>query len=224
MTPAHRRALCVVDASVVAGAFFPDKHADACRSLLSSGRELHAPDLVYAETANVIWKRRRRGEIDEQEAAGLLTDILRLPLRTTASGSLVETALALALRTDRTVYDCLYLALALQEEAVMVSCDKRLANALSGGIDLGNRHTFRMVDDLVDEYLLVDEDEIREAMAFAATEHRLVVEGGGAVGIAALLSGKFKGPGENVAVVVSGGNVEASVLAEIVTERSMPSS
>jgi predicted nucleic acid-binding protein len=133
MTPARRGAPCVVDASVVAAAFFPERHADACRSLLASGRELHAPDLVYAETANVIWKRRRRGEIEEQEAAGLLTDILRLPLRTTASEPLFETALALALRTGRTVYDCLYLALALREGAIMVTCDRRLANALSGG-------------------------------------------------------------------------------------------
>ena len=133
MTPARQAAPSVVDASVVAGAFFPEKHADACRSLLASRRTLHAPDLVYAETANVLWKRRRRGEIDEQEASSLLTDILALPLRITPSGPLVEAALTLALRTDRTVYDCLYLALAVQEDAVMVTCDKGLANALSGG-------------------------------------------------------------------------------------------
>jgi predicted nucleic acid-binding protein len=133
MTPARRSAPCVVDASVVAGAFFPDEHADACRSLLASGRTLHAPDLVYAETANVIWKRRRRGEIDEQEASALLADILALPLRIAPSGPLVEGALTLALRTDRTVYDCLYLAVALQEDVPMITCDERLVNALSGG-------------------------------------------------------------------------------------------
>jgi threonine dehydratase len=56
-------------------------------------------------------------------------------------------------------------------------------------------------------------------MAFAATEHGLVVEGGGAVGIAALLAGKISTVGENVAVVVSGGNIEARVLARIISER-----
>jgi threonine dehydratase len=91
-----------------------------------------------------------------------------------------------------------------------------IANALAGGIGLDNRYTYRMVDELVDEYLLVDEDEIREAMAFSAVEHRCLVEGGGAVGIAALLSGKFSGRGENVAVVVSGGNVEAQVLSDLI--------
>jgi threonine dehydratase len=95
-----------------------------------------------------------------------------------------------------------------------------IANALSGGIGLENRYTFEIVRDLVDEYLLVSEEQIREAMAFAATELKLVVEGGGAVGIAALMSGVFSGPGENVAVVVSGGNVEARVLSKIISEYS----
>ncbi len=98
--------------------------------------------------------------------------------------------------------------------------EETIASALSGGIDLNNRYTFELVRDLVDEYLLVSEEEIRRAMAFAATEHKLVVEGGGAVGIAALLSGRFSGTGEITAVVVSGGNVEASILADIMASHS----
>lgn len=98
--------------------------------------------------------------------------------------------------------------------------EETIAHALSGGIGLDNRYTFEIVRDLVDEYVLVSEDEIRDAMAFAATEHKLVVEGGGAVGIAALLAGKCSVQGENVAVVVSGGNIEAQVLARIIAERN----
>jgi threonine dehydratase len=96
--------------------------------------------------------------------------------------------------------------------------DETIANALSGGIGQPNRHSFELVRDLVDEHLLVSEKEIREAMAFAATEHKLVVEGGGAVAMAALLAGKFEGIGENVAVLVSGGNVEAGALAQLIAE------
>jgi threonine dehydratase len=94
--------------------------------------------------------------------------------------------------------------------------DETIASALSGGIGLNNRYSFELVRDLVDEYLLVSEGEIRDAMAFALAEYKLVVEGGGAVGIAALLSGKFSGRGENIAVVVSGGNIEAQALARLV--------
>jgi len=124
---------CVVDASVVAAAFFQEDHAEAARALLVSGGELKAPDLLLTEVANVIWKRHGRKEIDEAEARQLLTDCLRLPLTLTPSGDLVEPALELAIRTKRTVYDCLYLALAVKTKAVLVSGDKRFANALAGG-------------------------------------------------------------------------------------------
>jgi len=53
---------------------------------------------------------------------------------------------------------------------------------------------------------------------FALVEHKLVVEGGGAVGIAAVLSGRLRGVGKRVAVVVSGGNVDAQVLMRVIPE------
>ena len=58
MRPARRSVSYVVDASVVAGAFFQDEHADACRSLLGSKHRLHAPDLIYPETATPRGNRR----------------------------------------------------------------------------------------------------------------------------------------------------------------------
>jgi predicted nucleic acid-binding protein len=125
--------LWVVDASVVAAAFFPEKHSEAARTLLLSDAVLHAPDLIYAEIASVVWKRRRRGEIDDEEAAGVLDDVLDLPLEITPSERLVRVALELAMRTNRTVYDCFYVALAVDRKTVMVSGDQRLVNALAAG-------------------------------------------------------------------------------------------
>lgn len=89
-----------------------------------------------------------------------------------------------------------------------------LADALAGGIN-PNQYTFELIRDNVDETVLVSEEEIAAAMAFALERHRLVVEGGGAVGIAALLSGKVRRLGENVAVVISGGNVDLPLLLQI---------
>lgn len=91
-----------------------------------------------------------------------------------------------------------------------------LADALAGGIYLDNRFTFGLVQRLVNETALVSEAEIAAAMAWALTEHRLVVEGGGAVGIAALLHGKVAVGDQTVAVVVSGGNVKIPLLLDIV--------
>ena len=93
--------------------------------------------------------------------------------------------------------------------------ESTIADALAGGIGLDNRHTFRMIQEYVDQTLLVTEEEIAKAMVFALEHHHLVVEGGGAVALAALLRGKVTDLEENVVVVLSGGNVDTSLLLEI---------
>lgn len=90
-----------------------------------------------------------------------------------------------------------------------------IADGLLGGIGLDNKYTFEMVKRYVDEVILVSEVEIAQAMAFALDKHHLVVEGAGAVGIAAVLFGKLGEISGKVAVIVSGGNVGLSRLLEI---------
>jgi threonine dehydratase len=89
-----------------------------------------------------------------------------------------------------------------------------IADALAGGIG-PNVYTFDLMQEYVDDTVLVSEEEIAGAMTFALEKHHLVVEGGGAVGIAALLTGKAQRLGAHVAVVVSGSNVEPSLLLKI---------
>lgn len=95
-----------------------------------------------------------------------------------------------------------------------------IADALAGGIGLDNRYTFRMVQAYVDDMILVSEEEIAKAMAFALERHHLLVEGAGAVGIAALLCGRVGEVGRNVVVVVSGSNVDLPMLFQIVRNRT----
>jgi predicted nucleic acid-binding protein len=121
----------VLDASVVATAFFPEEHSPVARKLLSAPHDFAAPDLLYAETANVIWKRHGKGELDAAEARAMVEDLLTLPIRIVPARDLVTPALELALRTRRTVYDCLYLALAVESKAVLVTGDRKFANALA---------------------------------------------------------------------------------------------
>ena len=94
--------------------------------------------------------------------------------------------------------------------------DETVASALSGGIGLDNAHTFALVLHYVDEHVLVTEEEIKEAMLFAAKEHKLVVEGGGAVGLAAVLAAKVGTEARSMAVVVSGGNIDMGSFGKIV--------
>jgi threonine dehydratase len=93
--------------------------------------------------------------------------------------------------------------------------EETVADALAGGIGLDNQYTFRMIQEYVDETLLVTEEEIAGAMAFALEEEHQVVEGGGAVALAALMFDRVKEIGDNVVVLLSGSNVDLSLLLEI---------
>ena len=101
--------------------------------------------------------------------------------------------------------------------------EETIANALSGGIGLNNRYTFPLVRDYVDEHVLVSEKEIRDAMRAAASDDKIVVEGGGAVGLAAVVAGKITSPGKRNVVVVSGGNVSTDLLTEVLSESAAES-
>ncbi len=83
-----------------------------------------------------------------------------------------------------------------------------LADALVGGLGVDNHYTFQLVRQYVDDVVLVSEEEIVAAMALALEKQHLVVEGGGAVGLAAVQAGKVQSGGEMTAVVISGGNVD----------------
>lgn len=83
-----------------------------------------------------------------------------------------------------------------------------LADSLGGGIGLHNTVTFAMCRALLDDVILLSEEEIAAGMRHAYAEEREVVEGAGAVGIAALLSGRLGRLNGPVAILLSGRNVD----------------
>lgn len=91
-------------------------------------------------------------------------------------------------------------------EVVPVDESDTLADALAGGLGPENRHTLRMCQELLAGTALVSEEEIAAAMAHLRHDLGLRVEGGGAVGVGALLAGVLV-PVTPCVVVVSGGNV-----------------
>lgn len=81
--------------------------------------------------------------------------------------------------------------------------------------------TFPIMRSLLEDIVTVSEEEVREALRFLLLRAKLVAEPTGAVGAAAVLNGKIPGaPGERVGVVLSGGNADPAVLAEILSEPS----
>jgi threonine dehydratase len=67
--------------------------------------------------------------------------------------------------------------------------------------------------------LVVSEAEVKQAMAFAFAHLKIVLEPGGAVGLAAILAQKIPTEGRNVIVIASGGNVDPALFAEVLEER-----
>jgi threonine dehydratase len=92
-----------------------------------------------------------------------------------------------------------------------------LADSLGGGIGADNRYTFAMVRELVDDLLLVGEDQIADAIRHAYWREQQIIEGSGAVGIAALRAGLVARPGV-CAVVLTGANIDMAQHARLVRD------
>lgn len=97
-----------------------------------------------------------------------------------------------------------------------------LADSLGGGIGLDNAVTFRMCRALLDDVILLSEAEIAAGMRHAYTHEREVVEGAGAVGIAALLSGRLGRLDGPVAVILSGRNVDMGLHRRVINGEGEP--
>jgi threonine dehydratase len=80
--------------------------------------------------------------------------------------------------------------------------------------------TFRINQRLTEAGLAVSDAEVQQAMAFAFRELKLVVEPGGAVPLAAVLSGKVEAAGQTIALVLSGGNVDAATYTAALAANS----
>ena len=76
--------------------------------------------------------------------------------------------------------------------------------------------TFPLLQRCLDDVVVVSEDEVAQAMVLLLERSKLVIEGAGAVGVAALLARKIDVAGKHLAVVLSGGNVDINMVARVV--------
>ena len=123
----------VVDANVVAKWFIPERLSDEAARLIDDDHELAAPDLLWPEIGNVLWKKCRAAEITPDEAARILEAVDASPLTVFPSRSVLHGALEIALMTGRGVYDSIYLALAVALQCRLATADERMVNALASG-------------------------------------------------------------------------------------------
>lgn len=131
---------CVLDASVGMKLFIAEEHSEDVHELfrqnLWDASTLYVPDLFFIECANVLWKKVRRGEYDEEEVFASLCDLRLLGLSVTPMSELMERALQIACRSGVTAYDASYAALAEALDVPLLTADEGLCERLGGPVDV----------------------------------------------------------------------------------------
>jgi predicted nucleic acid-binding protein len=122
--------IIVVDASVAAKWFIAEDNADDVLELLSRPYELHAPDLLFLEVDNVLCKLIRRGLLSDEEGLNIHDRISTFPIRSYPSHNFREEAFHMAVGTKRSIYDCLYLAVAEALDGRMITADRKFFQSL----------------------------------------------------------------------------------------------
>lgn len=115
----------VLDASVLAALYVEDPATEQSEAALKQAEtaELHAPDFVVLEVANVLWNRVRREELHAEDAMTAIADLSAASIQFHPIGGLVAQSLALALAHGFTACDATYVALATRVGGTVITND-----------------------------------------------------------------------------------------------------
>jgi predicted nucleic acid-binding protein len=130
----------VVDASVAVKWVIAEQDSSLAEAL--SGRQMTAPSLLLIECGNALLRRARAGDFAAEAVAGKVRALRAAPVRLVRDEQHLEAAIALATQLRHSLYDCLYLALALAEQVRLITADQRFVGtvrrhrALAGSVVL----------------------------------------------------------------------------------------
>jgi predicted nucleic acid-binding protein len=128
----------IVDSNIVAKWLLPEDQSDRARALISPSYKLRAPDLLLPELGSVLWKRVTRGELTTDESEELLRAFLDrhidVTVRLLPSGLVIKGALQIAAAERRSLYDSIYLALAVQAQCLLVTADDRFVRSIQSNV------------------------------------------------------------------------------------------
>lgn len=116
----------ILDTSVVVHWFVPTEFSIAAMRFRNR-RDLAAPAVILVETAHVLYKHSRRGTIDPRQCGRSIQILEHLLVDAVPDGNLLQLALEMALTYKHPLYDCLYVALALDRNEPLVTADQGMA-------------------------------------------------------------------------------------------------
>lgn len=147
--------MIVVDASVAVKWVVEEPGRSEAMRVFDMGKRLIAPDLVFAEVANVLRKKTRRQEITPHHAKDAMIALRDVPMEVVPSLELASSALGLALDLDHSAYDCFYLACSLQIGPLVTADEVFATKCASAGFG-----TFVVALSAVEGAFFVDEIDI----------------------------------------------------------------
>jgi len=128
----------VLDASVAAKWFLPAAHETLTEQALrlfedyaANRIRLVVPDLFWPEIGNILWKASRVGRISAESATQAVGALMAREIPTSPSLPLLPVAFTIASAFRRSVYDSIYVSLAIASKRMFVTADERLANAVA---------------------------------------------------------------------------------------------
>lgn len=119
----------VIDASIAIKWVVEEEGTESALALRRQAT-LIAPDLLVPECVNILWKKAQRNELSRDEALFAARLLQSAEIELVPSRALMVAATRLALELDYPAYDCLYLALAIENDCKFVTADERLVNKL----------------------------------------------------------------------------------------------
>ncbi len=121
----------VIDASIAIKWVIEEEGTPQALTLRRKARLL-APELLVAECANILWKKARRNELSREEALLAARLLQTAAIELVPTRSLLAAATRIAIELDHPAYDCLYLALAIENDCRFVTADERFLRKLGG--------------------------------------------------------------------------------------------
>jgi predicted nucleic acid-binding protein len=136
--------LIVVDTSVALKWVLDEPNSDRAREAMD--RTLVAPDVWRVEAANGLRRAVRIGELPPEEAPRLLKVLDRAPVRDLPTPPLVPAGLELALTLGHPIYDCLFLALAIEQDCELLTADDSFVRVVHSAVPSLERRILRLAD------------------------------------------------------------------------------